>query len=46
MPNLSIREWVPVESYGGILLASNDGSLSKDFCNRSLPIKLALPDNF
>ena len=46
MPNLSIREWIPVETYGGILLASNDEFLSKDFCNRSLPIKSALPDNF
>ena len=41
MLNLSIREWVTVETYREILLASNDESLSKDFCNRSLPKQLA-----
>ena len=41
MLNLSIREWVPAETYEGILLASNDEFLLKDFCNRSLPKKLA-----
>ena len=50
MPNLSIREWVSVETYEGILLASNDEFLSKDFCNRSLPKKFAFswapPENF
>ena len=46
MPNLSIREWIPVETYGGTLLPSNDEFLSKDFCNRSLSIKSALLDNF
>ena len=42
MPNLSIREWVPVETYGGILLASNDEFLSKDFCNRSLSKEISI----
>ena len=41
MLDLSIREWVPVKSYGGILLASNDEFLSKDFCNGSLPKKIS-----
>ena len=41
MPNLSIREWVPVETYRGILLASKDDFLSKDFCNRSLRKKIS-----
>ena len=31
MLNLSIREWVLVETHGGILLASNDEFLSKYF---------------
>ena len=50
MLNLSIREWVPAETYGGILLALNDEFLSKNFCNRSLPKNLAffyvLPEDF
>ena len=37
MLNLSVREWVPVETYGGILLALNNEFLSKCFCNTSLP---------
>ena len=35
MLDLSIREWVPVETYGGILLPSNDEFLSKDFCQKN-----------
>ena len=42
MLNLSIREWVPVETYGRILLASNDEFLSKDFSNRSLPKNITI----
>ena len=41
MPNLSIREWVQVETYGGILLASNDEFPPEDFCNRSLRKKIS-----
>ena len=42
MLNLSIREWVPVQTYGGILLVSNDEFLSKDSRNRSLPKKISI----
>ena len=41
MLNLSIREWVLVQTYGGILLVSNDEFLFKDSRNRSLPKQIS-----
>ena len=46
MLKFGITEWIPVETYGGISLASHDEFLSKDLCNRSLLENLAPPENF
>jgi hypothetical protein len=41
MLDLKLRVWVPVKTYGEMILASNDDFLTKNLIDQSLPKKLA-----